>query len=190
MSKRPSRRTVLPEERDLWQQVTQSVRRTARRETIQDTDPDAIPDQKPPAGSFKKPKPTRNIFDMPPTAPPRPPALTPDAVNGLDRRTAQRLKRGKVEIEARLDLHGHTQVRAHGVLQQFVQRAFEDGLRTVIVITGKGGRDGEPGILKQKVPAWLNEMPLRQWVSGVSYAAPKDGGAGALYLRIKRRRVP
>lgn len=107
----------------------------------------------------------------------------------MDKRTARRLKRGQLGIDARLDLHGHVQATAHRALETFLERSFHDGHRTVLVITGKGNRGtGQVGVLKEAVPRWLNQAPIRDWVTGFSYAAVKDGGDGALYIRIKRRR--
>jgi len=107
----------------------------------------------------------------------------------MDKRTARRLKRGQLGIDARLDLHGHVQSTAHRALETFLERSFYDGHRTVLVITGKGKRGtGQVGVLKEAVPRWLNQSPIRDWVTVFSYAAVKDGGDGALYIRIKRQR--
>ncbi len=117
----------------------------------------------------------------------RPPLAPPPLDPGLDRRTAQRLKRGQLEPEARLDLHGMTQARAHGALQGFLARSQQGGLRCVLVITGKGFRmTGQPGILRASVPRWLDESPNRSRLLGFSPAQPKDGGEGALYIMLRR----
>lgn len=108
---------------------------------------------------------------------------------GLDRQSARKMKRGKVEIEARLDLHGMIQTEAHGCLLGFLERAYFSGKRTVLVITGKGlTRNGEIGILRQAVPRWLNEQPMKNWIRGFDHAAPADGGEGALYILLRRKR--
>ncbi len=108
---------------------------------------------------------------------------------GLDRRTQLRLRRGKVNIEARLDLHGMTQTAAHDALHHFLERAFMAGKKTVLVVTGKGLRaDGRIGVLRQAVPQWLNTFPLRQWVHAFDHAAARDGGEGALYIVMRRQR--
>jgi DNA-nicking Smr family endonuclease len=106
---------------------------------------------------------------------------------GLDRRTADRLRRGALPIAARLDLHGMTQERAHGALQDFLHRAEERGQRCVLVITGKG-QGAAGGILKQAVPRWLAEAPNRARVLAAVPALPKDGGGGALYVLVRRKR--
>jgi DNA-nicking Smr family endonuclease len=89
--------------------------------------------------------------------------------------------------EARLDLHGMTQEEAHRALSHFVARAQEDGLRALLVITGKGGA-GRGGVLREAVPRWLEEPLLRGRVLSVAPAQPKDGGGGALYVLLRRRR--
>ena len=92
-------------------------------------------------------------------------------------------------IEARLDLHGMTQSQAHDRVFRFLEAARNNGLRTVLVITGKGlRRDGQIGVLRSAVPRWLNEPPLRDWIMAFDHAAPRDGGEGALYILLRRRK--
>jgi len=91
-------------------------------------------------------------------------------------------------IEGRLDLHGMTRERAHHALKAFLFRAHDRGARCVLVVTGKGtGRDGG-GVLRRDVPHWLNQAGLRHFVLGIAHAQPRDGGEGALYVLLKRRR--
>tara|TARA_A100001037_G_scaffold97769_1_gene89188 strand:+ start:489 stop:992 length:504 start_codon:yes stop_codon:yes gene_type:complete len=103
--------------------------------------------------------------------------------SGVDKRTAERLRRGQMSIETRLDLHGHTRESAHRALSGFLAAAWESGRRTVLIVTGKG-----QGILKDAVPRWLNESPNRDRILLVAQAQPKDGGGGALYVLLRRRR--
>lgn len=116
------------------------------------------------------------------------PPLAPDAAPGLDRRSAERLRRGALAIEARLDLHGMTQEEAHRALDAFLARAAQAGKRSVLVITGKGGRGSGAGVLRAAVPRWLNEAPNRARILAFAPAQPQHGGTGALYLLLKRRR--
>lgn len=119
---------------------------------------------------------------------PKPPMQHGHA-DGLDRASRKRMRRGQVLIEARLDLHGMIQTEAHRSLTGFLERAYLSGKRSVLVITGKGLRlSGETGVLRNAVPKWLNEPPLRNWVRGFDYAAPSDGGEGALYVLLRRKR--
>jgi DNA-nicking Smr family endonuclease len=116
------------------------------------------------------------------------PALKPGASPGVDRRTAEKHRRGRLPVEARLDLHGLTQEEAHRALERFLPHAQESGCRSVLVITGKGSRDGTRGVLKESVPRWLNQSPLRALILSISWAQPKDGGTGALYVLLRRIR--
>jgi DNA-nicking Smr family endonuclease len=115
-----------------------------------------------------------------------PPALDPQRPIGIDRRSWLRLKRGQVMIEQTIDLHGLTQEQAHERLGQFLAEAQQTGRRCLLVVTGKGLTHG--GVLRHMVPRWLNERPNRERVLAFAPAQPKHGGAGALYLLIRRKR--
>jgi DNA-nicking Smr family endonuclease len=123
----------------------------------------------------------------PPAKPhrPEPPPLAP-----LGRRERAQLSRGRKDIEARLDLHGMTQSRAHRALLSFLHRASSERLTFVLVITGKGGAgsDSERGVLRRQVPHWLGLPEFRALVVGFEEAHVGHGGEGALYVRIRRSR--
>ena len=117
------------------------------------------------------------------------PELRHGLAPGLDRRSRVRLRRGKVNIEARLDLHGHDKVAAFEALHRFLERAYMGGKQTVLVITGKGLRKGgEVGALRQAVPKWLNTGKIRHWIHAFDHASPRDGGEGALYIVMRKPR--
>jgi DNA-nicking Smr family endonuclease len=116
------------------------------------------------------------------------PPLAPGESPGVDRRTAEKFRRGQLAVEARLDLHGLTQEEAHRALVSFVQQAHASGLRTVLVITGKGGFGDARGVLREAVPRWLNEAGLRPRVLSCAWAQPRHGGGGALYVLLRRQR--
>ena len=118
---------------------------------------------------------------------------------GLDRNTARRLKQGRVDPDARIDLHGMTSEQAHRALFSFLMRESAHGSRCVLVITGKGGRvrnddfsmrDPEPGsgVLKSMTPHWLATPPLSHLVVGVFQAHIRHGGDGALYVYLRKQR--
>jgi hypothetical protein len=115
-----------------------------------------------------------------------PVALDPQRPIGIDRRSWLRLKRGQVTIEQTVDLHGLTQEQAHERLGRFLAEAQQNSLRCLLVVTGKGLAHG--GVLRHMVPRWLNEEPNRERVLAFAPAQPKHGGAGALYLLIRRKR--
>jgi DNA-nicking Smr family endonuclease len=121
-------------------------------------------------------------------APPPKPQAPPLAPIG--RRERAQLSRGKKEIDARIDLHGMTQTRAHRALFGFLQRAHHDGFSFVLVITGKGkiGAESERGVLRRQVPQWLALPEFRTLVVGFEEAAIGHGGEGALYVRVRRAR--
>ena len=104
----------------------------------------------------------------------------------LDDPTARKLAKGKLSIDGRLDLHGLTQTQAHDRLLGFLQSAHKSGKRIVLVITGKGQLGG--GVLRQGVPRWLNESGFREITNGCSEAHASHGGAGALYVRLRRNK--
>jgi DNA-nicking Smr family endonuclease len=162
-------RKATHEERALWHHAISDVAPKRRRPAP------------PPASPASAP--------VPPDPPEPRPAMAPAVPlgTGLDRRNAQRLKRGQMAIEARLDLHGMTQAEAHGALARFVSRSFDDGRRAVLVITGKGARDGK-GVLRHAVPRWLAEPALRPMILAREEAQPRHGGGGALYVLLRRKR--
>jgi DNA-nicking Smr family endonuclease len=107
--------------------------------------------------------------------------------NLLDVPVRNKLSKGRLPIEARIDLHGLTQGRAHSLLLGFLHRAYGEGLRHVLVITGKGSSFGSDGILRRAVPAWFATPPFRGLVGGWDDAARRHGGSGALYVRLRRQ---
>ena len=116
--------------------------------------------------------------------PPATPVHTPSG--GVDRRTKVRLRRGQIRPEARLDLHGMTQIEAHAALASFIRGARASGFRCVLIVTGKGSML-TGGVLRREVPRWLEEPRLRGAVLDASEAHAKDGGAGALYVLLRRK---
>lgn len=104
---------------------------------------------------------------------------------GLDRSTEMKLRRGQLPLEGRLDLHGMTQGEAFDRLFRFIKSSVLKKKRTVLVITGKGGLQSE-GVLKRMLPFWLENPELEKYVITVTQAAPKDGGSGAFYIRLRK----
>ncbi len=130
--------------------------------------------------------------EMPAPPAPRPHGALPDLrlgeTAGVDRRTAERLRRGKLAIDGRIDLHHHTQAEAHGALTEFIIDAAATGRRCVLVITGKGAVSEGGGVIRRRVPQWLNLPPLREHVLAIAQAKIEHGGTGALYVLLRRRR--
>ena len=193
-----TRRRLAPEELELWKKATERTERMHQRRSF-DPDAYAVP---------AKPKPSTPLAM--PTAdgktPPRPPArkvefdlVSPVADRlrkapvQMDKKTFAKMARGKLKPDARIDLHGMTLDRAHGVLNRFIFDAHASGKRLVLVITGKGkDRDeGGPipvryGVLRHQVPHWLSIPPLASVVMQVNPAHLRHGGGGAYYVYLKR----
>lgn len=179
------------EDRDLWRHVTRDAKALEKREPA----PRAAPEPKESAPEPEVPVPeakpkTAKTAQLERAAPrPAAPELAHGRAAGVDRRSAQRLTRGQLPIEAALDLHGHTQDQAHAALERFLSEVQARGLRCVLVITGKGTTKEAGGVLRAQVPRWLNEPANRARILAFDYAQPQDGGLGALYVLIRRKRA-
>ncbi|HSF96935.1 MAG TPA: Smr/MutS family protein [Thermohalobaculum sp.] len=218
---RASRRAIAPEDRALWREVTRDANPLdpalrdppeTEEETSRSAAPPSAPDETAPAPQ-KSPAP-------PPTWPAaqrrlrpigsgRPSAISIDLADravapvgrpeaGLDRRNAERLRRGEREPDFRIDLHGMTAERAHRALDRAIGGALASGARLVLVITGKGGKRRDPdaapfmrddqGVLRQHVPGWLRSGPHARHIVGIFQAHLRHGGGGALYVYLKKQR--
>jgi DNA-nicking Smr family endonuclease len=191
------RRNLSADELALWQAVAKSVtplNRRRRKKAPAATEPSPAPEKKaappppakrPRAGKVPAPLPAATV---PAVKPPAPLVAAPGPLPGIDKRQAERFRRGQIPIEGRIDLHGRTQAEAHDALHRFIERAARAGKRQLLVITGKGAMKSEGGILKANVPRWLNEPTLRRHILAISEARPEHGGAGALYVLLKREK--
>lgn len=119
-----------------------------------------------------------------PVAPDRP--TRPHLQQGIDKPTRTRIAKGRLPIEGKVDLHGLTQTEAHALLLSFLHRAYADGRRHVLVVTGKGSSLGSEGVLRRAVPAWLATPMFRALVGGHEMAARHHGGDGAIYIRLRK----
>lgn len=176
------RRRLSDEERVLWTGYSRSITPLdPAREPVEAAEPAAGDDKPAPAAPLRAP--VRRQKPPEKSAPP----LAP-----LGRQLKQRVARGREPIEARLDLHGYTQMQAHAALLRFLHRAQADGVKMALVVTGKGtGKAGsaqERGVLKRQVPLWLALPEFRSLVVGFEDAHTGHGGEGALYVRLRRAR--
>lgn len=192
------RRHLSAEDEALWHAVTKTITPIERR-----TVPDPEQSREPLAASPSPVRSKRELTAVPAKAPPPAPrkaAATPPPATPFEAKRAKRLRRGHLDIEARLDLHGMRQAEAHRALRGFLMSAHARGLRHVKVITGKGrssdpddrpfdlhGPD-RPGILKRLVPAWLGEADLAAVVVSFTGAGKQHGGDGAIYIHLRRSR--
>jgi DNA-nicking Smr family endonuclease len=181
-------RQLSTDEHRLWGTITRSIKPLGRRKPRDHAD---HPAGAPPVEKQAKPSaPARPHAPRPVVkSEAAPPPLAP-----LERRLRQRLAKGSMAIDRRLDLHGLTQRQAHDTLKGFIRSAQAEGARIVLVVTGKGAREqgGDPfaerGVLRRQVPHWLKSAEFRPLVVGFETATIGHGGEGALYVRLRRPR--
>ena len=169
------------EEVELWREVTKRDVVLPGRIYRADTEPPSSPRQE--GTGHDKAKDSVPIIKTHPTESPEIPIGA-----GLDKRMAQKLRRGQIPIDARIDLHGMTQPEAHTALSVALERAQSAGRRCLLVITGKGTHRAHGGVLKAMVPRWLNESVNRARVLAIQGARPQHGGDGAVYVLLRKQR--
>lgn len=196
MSARRTSRPLRPEEREIWGKVARTVKPIAA--------PHAAPDaQQPeprsaPSRATLQGEASRETFShmLDPRAPVPERTRTPAERDG-----EKKVRRGRLEVEARFDLHGHTEASGRRALLNFLHRSRDRGAKTVLVITGKGASlralderrfepwdpDGPrlPGVLKRALPRWMGEPDFAAIVSGYAGAHARHGGAGAYYVMLR-----
>ncbi len=180
----------------LWDEIKQQIQPLSRRKSLK---------SKPRMVEFSKPVISQSVIWSDATsliaAKPRP-SNQPPAISSFDRRTAQRLGRGTVEPESRIDLHGENLETARFGLLSFIARQRQMGSRLVLVITGKGSSPfarhtlhghnhfhtpEREGKLRREVPMWFHDVEFRQHIIGFQPAHPRHGGGGAFYVKLRRR---
>ena len=192
-------RELRPEEKELWQQVARTATplHTSLKSVVSKLSQPAEKEPKAPAfkpSSFEigaKSLPRTETRDIAPTTG----AGFHNRPLRMDKKTYGRMKRGKADPEARIDLHGMTAAAAKTALTSFILRSHGEGKRLVLVITGKGREKPvsgpipiRHGILRQELPHWLSIPPLASLVLQVAEAHQKHGGGGAFYVYLARRR--
>lgn len=181
------KRGMTGEDRALWDEIAKSIKPLPGRRTKIGHEPEALSvEQQSSKGAEKRNRPVAAPV-IKRRDPPGPP-LAP-----IDRKLKTKLSRGSADIDAKLDLHGHTQAEAKSRLLRFLETAQSREHALVLVITGKGKRSddnwsNEGGVLKRQVPLWLSLPEFRSLVIGFEEAGVRHGGAGALYIRVRRRR--
>jgi DNA-nicking Smr family endonuclease len=116
------------------------------------------------------------------------PPLKRDAYAGLNAGMVRKLKRGQLPIDYTLDLHGMTQAQAYQALQNCLAQSYQAGKRVLLVITGKGSLS-KSGVLREALPNWLNDSALRPYMLAFGAARREDGGSGAFYVLLKKRKT-
>ena len=165
-------RRLTPEERRIWSRVARTVRLAPGR---------VIEDEPEPVEATETARCALAPLQAAPAKAPRAKPSPPEDMSGQ-----RKIRRGQNEIDARLDLHGHTQDTAHRELTDFLLRQAGNGARCVLVITGKG-RLGT-GILRTRLFDWIAHPDLRPFIAGYAPAHPRHGGAGATYIFLRSKR--
>ncbi|MFU0505109.1 Smr/MutS family protein [Pseudaminobacter sp. NGMCC 1.201702] len=173
MSRKPAK-ALSDEDRILWSRVARSAQPLKGRRAVEEA----------PAAPMTMGEAMDRIETTPVPAHPARPRQT--VAHSFDAPTHDKLAKGRLPIEGRVDLHGLTQAEAYSLLLSFLHRAHAGGVRYVLVITGKGSSSGGEGVLRRTVPVWLATAPFRALVSSHDHAARNHGGAGALYVRLRR----
>jgi DNA-nicking Smr family endonuclease len=172
-------RILSADELELWTAVTADVRPARARPARAKPEPE------------RSAKEARAAIHLDaPRLKPEPPRQRPIA-SDIDRRTRVKLRRGRLEVDAKLDLHGYRQAEAHRALIEFLRRAQAAGAKMAIVVTGKGLSGSshaaeQQGVLRRMTPMWLQAPNLRDVVASFGEASRQHGGEGALYVQIRR----
>jgi DNA-nicking Smr family endonuclease len=196
------RKEPVAHDEDLWHHTAATIEPLKRGKPRVHLSDRPLPD---PAKSKTLPKPEKPQHASPakeplvearPTTSKTTVRKAPD-LSAFDRNSARKIRIGRIDIEARVDLHGLRQSEAHATLRAFLFRCQSRGHRYVLVITGKGktasssehsyGGEGERGILKRNVPRWLEEPDIRSIVVSYTTAAIHHGGEGAIYVHLRSR---
>ena len=195
------RRDLMPEEARLWHKVARTVRPyqgKSASEPASQPEP-IVPVAKPapelPHLAVKRQKAARQMLqgDAKKVAP----AARHSSAPVPDASGHKRVRRGKLEIDGNIDLHGYRQAEAQTVLAGFLARIRAQGGRCVLVVTGKGrpidpGEDyitPQPGVIRRRLPEWLSASTIREHVAGFATAHPRHGGTGAYYVLLKARQL-
>lgn len=194
MTKRHKKLTE--DDRKIWHKVTKTVTPYGNVANFSEdmlggdfVEVDYVDDKK--AKSLPKKQILRSVAEsyQPPISKPKSAStvVKQPSLNPIERPVHRKISKGRVSIDARIDLHGMTQQTAHWALYNFLGDAHQQGLRHVLVITGKGNSSGGQGVLKRAVPDWFAKSDFKMFVSGFRNAAQHHGGEGALYVRLRKK---
>lgn len=183
-----SGRKLSAEERILWGKVAKSTRAMpGRHDEVQEFEAEIAAMLAAEEASFRSPAPSSEGASVSPSRAP-PSGKPAGSHQPLEKPVKRKLAKGRLPIEARIDLHGLYQSEAHDLLLDFLFRAHDRGMRHVLVITGKGSSMGSDGVLRRAVPIWFSKPEFRFLISSYEWAARQHGGDGALYVRLSRSR--
>ncbi|MBU3992044.1 MAG: Smr/MutS family protein [Alphaproteobacteria bacterium] len=192
MSRPP--RGLSPDEAELWARVAATVKPLHRKPVT--AAPSSVPARPVvPAPPPRQPKPLRPAPPPPPVVPVRPAENRPLDRHGLDASWERKLAKAAVSPDFTLDLHGHTLDAAHARLDHGLAQAISHGARLVLLVTGRprpsddhASRGERRGVIRAKLLDWLAAGPHASRIAAVRQAHPRHGGAGAVYIVLKRPR--
>jgi DNA-nicking Smr family endonuclease len=180
---RPTGRRLTAEEEQLWALVVRTAKPLRHADHA-----GGLASRLRPRAEAAQPARRQSAESLPAALPRLRPSSPPIAIGWREK---QDVARGRIEIDARIDLHGMTQAEAHRSLLAFLRRSQQGGARFVLVITGKGAPNalcGERGVLRKQVPLWLGLPEFHSCVLGFGGAHIGHGGEGALYVRLRKLR--
>lgn len=166
---------------DIWEQVTREIKPIKRPENI-------------PCKPVKLKEIQQSVHLNEAYAGEKLDNLDLDITDNIDANTAKKFKREEFRIEKTLDLHGYTEDKAYEAVFKFVRTAYIQGKRCILIITGKGLKHdcddffASKGILKERVPQWLNTPELRPLILSYRHPSAQNGGEGSLYILLRRKR--
>jgi len=207
MARRRGKRGLEPGEHELWKKVTQAVKPLDDRAAMADLLKADVPRPKPQKANARPAKaaahPASPVLPAPAHKRPKPPPAPQDS-GTLDGGLQRKLRRGRIEPDAKIDLHGLNQAQAHVRLKKDLPRLRAQGVRCLLVVTGKGSAStlarhtlhGDSishtperrGVLRDNLPRWLGEAEFRPHVAALRPAHPRHGGGGAFYVWLRRNR--
>ena len=172
-----TQRRLNPEERDLWRRVTQDVRALEKPSKVLITN--------------NKTSNPPNTRDLSPPLRPSPSTSLSSPANTLDGTWDRRLRRGLASPDMTLDLHGHSLASAYRALDLGLARAVANEVRLLLLVTGRPprgdlGQRPVRGVIRAAVGDWLGASPYASRIVAVRNAHPRHGGAGALYVVLRR----
>jgi DNA-nicking Smr family endonuclease len=185
LPRKPQLRRLTADEIELWLNATRSVAPRPGSRLPERPQAPAVAEVPPGAAHSQTPGKAKTK-----TSPLQAGSGLPAPLAPIERRLRQKLSRGRAAPDAAIDLHGMRCEEASLALRQFLTKAQANGAKLVLVVTGKGERprSGDTtGILRKSVPLWLRGSQYHSIVAGFEEAARPHGGAGALYIRLRRR---
>ena len=182
MPRKDKDRPLTPEEKVLWEAFAQETKPIKKRERSVPKKPGKAIRIQP--DSTQLPQLSKTLRHLP--------SLEHGQYVSIDRNLKERFRKGELEIDGQLDLHGNIREQARKKVIAFISRHIQSGSRCLIIVTGKGmhksEEDNERGVLRDMLPAWLNEEELRPYILAFDTAKAHHGGRGAFYVLLRRKR--